>query len=131
MLSWFTDTIFPLLRGALISEIYSGAIISEQNAMPPINRESTSSSKLGARAEPTDESKYKKATSMSAFRLPIASLIPPANSIAMSAPRVGELTTNPCCQSFKPNSASIKPFAPAITLASKPKIKPPSETIKV
>ena len=131
MFSWFTDTILPRFSGALISEIYSGAMISEQNAMPPIKRESTSSSKVGASAEVIDESKYKKATNISAFLLPIASLTPPANSIAIRAPNVGELTTKPCCQSFKLNSASIKPLAPAITLASKPNMNPPRETISV
>ena len=81
--------------------------------------------------EVIDESKYKKATNISAFLLPIASLTPPANSIAIRAPNVGELTTKPCCQSFKLNSASIKPLAPAITLASKPNMNPPRETISV
>lgn len=106
-------------------------MMSEQNAMPPINRASTSSSKLGARAEPMDESRYKKATKIRAFRLPIASLIPPAKSMAIRAPNVGELTTKPCCQSLRLNSASIKPLAPAITLASKPNMNPPRETMSV
>ncbi len=56
MFSWFTDTILPRFSGALISEIYSGAMLRELTALQPIKRESTNISKLGAKAEPTEES---------------------------------------------------------------------------
>ena len=60
MLSWLTETIFPLASGRVISAIYKGATINEQNANPPTRRAITSHSKAGAKAEANAESKYKK-----------------------------------------------------------------------
>ena len=82
-------------------------------------------------ADVNDDMKYSAAMNRSIFRRPITSLTAPAQHMANNAPRVGELTTKPCCHALRPNSVSMKPMAPEITLASKPKMNPPMATTSV
>ena len=101
----------------------------EANAKPPRARAATSIKYDVAKADAKAESTYKKAIIMSTFFRPSASLKGPIIVVPTNAESVGAATTNPDSIGVKLNSVDTAPMTPEMTEASKPKTKPPRETI--
>ena len=103
-------------------------------AIPPRIRETTKMEKLSVVAESKAEKVKNNAVSIKTFFRPKASLKKPARAFPPKAPQPKQLTAQPSFRSplvpVSPKYFLMNGTAPEITVASNPRRKPPTATIK-
>src|SRR3954471_23548487 len=127
MLNWNSPTRRPRHFAGEISAIYMGPSTDDPPMPSPAkNRNTTRDDQLHARAQPSDDTRYRTARPRRLSRRPYLSPKNPAVAAPMIVPHSALETVKPSAPGERPYVVLNARVVPAITAVSKPNSRPPS-----